>query len=222
MADQASAYVAMNWLAVCCYVVATVLNAGGIIFRKAVVERRSYWPLWLGLALHSASLVYWWRVVGHGPYMAPSEVLLSDAWIAMVLFLGFQRVFPRIRPASLIVVPLVFLMVALANFYNPGIRSLPPTFSSIWLVLHISFYKIALGALIIALAFSIFYLLKARPAPRTGSGVCLTWRISTSTPTALPGSASSSGRSACWPAPSGPTNHGGGTGGGIRWRRGHS
>ncbi|WP_318556943.1 cytochrome c biogenesis protein CcsA [Geobacter anodireducens] len=165
MADQASVYVAMNWLAVCCYVAATVLNASGIIFRKAVVERRSYWPLWLGLALHSASLVYWWRVVGHGPYMAPSEVLLSDAWIAMVLFLGFQRAFPRIRPASLIVVPLVFLMVALANFYNPGIRSLPPTFSSIWLVLHISFYKIALGALIIALAFSIFYLLKARPTP---------------------------------------------------------
>lgn len=165
MTDQASVYVTMNWLAVCCYVAATVFNASGIIFRKAVVEQRSYWPLWLGLAVHSVSLIYWWRVVGHGPYMAPSEVLLSDAWIAMVLFLGFQRVFPRIRPASLVVLPLVFLMVALANFYNPGIRSLPPTFSSIWLVLHISFYKIALGALIIALAFSIFYLLKARPTP---------------------------------------------------------
>jgi ABC-type transport system involved in cytochrome c biogenesis permease subunit len=38
------------------------------------------------------------------------------------------------------------------------VRSLPPTFATVWLVFHISFYKIALATLLIALAFSVFLL----------------------------------------------------------------
>jgi len=162
MDNQVAIYVALNWLAVLCYVGATIANVSGVMFRKEVVEQRSYWPAWLGLIVHSVAIAYWWSIVGHGPYMAPSEVLSSDAWITIVVFFIFLRFFPRIKTASVIVFPVAFLMIALANFYNPGIRSLPPTFGSIWLVLHIAFYKIALGTLVIALAFSIFYLLKNR------------------------------------------------------------
>ena len=120
--DQVAIYVAVNWLAVFCYVLATVANAGGVLFREESLERRSYLAAWLGLGVHTAAIAYWWRMVGHGPYMAPSEVLSSDAWITMVVFLVFMRFFPRIRPASVVVLPAVFLMIALANFYNPGIR----------------------------------------------------------------------------------------------------
>ena len=154
-------YVALHWLAVFCYVAATIANVSGVMFRKCLVEERSYWPARIGLVIHSVAIVYWWRIVGHGPYMAPSEVLSSDAWITMVVFLIFLRFFPQIRTASVIVFPAAFLLIALANFCNPGIRTLPPTFGSIWLVLHISFYKIALGTLVIALAFSILFLLKS-------------------------------------------------------------
>lgn len=164
MDNQVAIYVALNWLAVFCYVGATIANVGGVMFRKEVVEQRSYWPAWLGLTAHSVAIAYWWSIVGHGPYMAPSEVLSSDAWITMVVFFIFLRFFPRIKAASVIVFPVTFLMIALANFYNPGIRALPPTFGSVWLVLHIAFYKIALGTLVIALAFSVFYLLKNRRA----------------------------------------------------------
>ena len=163
--NDVAIYVAINWLAVFCYVIATVTNVSGVIFRKDVLERRSYWVAIVGLAVHSLAIAYWWRIVGHGPYMAPSEVLSSDAWITMVVFLVFMRLYPRIRPASVVVLPAVFLMIALANFYTPGIRSLPPTFGGIWLVLHIGFYKISLGTLVIALAFSLFFLLKDRTAP---------------------------------------------------------
>ncbi len=165
MDKQVAIYVALNWLAVFCYVAATIANVSGVVFRKEVVERRSYYPAWLGLLVQSIAIIYWWRIVGHGPYMAPSEVLSSDAWITMVVFLVFMRCFPRIRLASVIVFPVTFLLIALAIFYNPGIRSLPPTFGSIWLVLHISFYKISLGTLVIALAFSIFFLLKNDRVP---------------------------------------------------------
>lgn len=167
MDKQVAIYVALNWMAVFCYVAATIANVSGVVFRKEVVDRRSYYPAWLGLLVQSVAIIYWWRIVGHGPYMAPSEVLSSDAWITMVVFLVFMRFFPRIRLASVIVFPVTFLLIALAIFYNPGIRSLPPTFGSIWLVLHISFYKISLGTLVIALAFSIFFLMKNGRAPST-------------------------------------------------------
>ena len=120
----------------------------------------------LGLVLHTVAIGYWWRIVGHGPYMAQSEVLSSDSWIVLVLFLLFSRLYPRIRPASIVAFPTGFLLLALGLFYNPGIRTLPPTFRSIWLVIHIGLYKVALATLLIAFAFSVFYLRKGRGGGR--------------------------------------------------------
>jgi ABC-type transport system involved in cytochrome c biogenesis permease subunit len=160
MDKTTATYVLLNWTSVLFYVLATIANVSGIIFRKETLEKRSYWPVGIGMLFHSAAIIIWWVVVGHGPYMAPSEVLSSNSWIAIVSFFIFLRIYPRVRPASMIVLPAAFLMLALANFYNPGIRSLPPTFASVWLVFHIAFYKIALATLIIAFAFSFFYLMK--------------------------------------------------------------
>lgn len=157
-----SLYVGLTWCAVLCYVAATVANTWGIVFGKEKPERLSYFGVAAGLAIHTVAIVWWWRAVGHGPYMAQSEVLSSDAWIVMVLFLGFSRLYPRIRPASIIVFPTAFLLLALGLFYNPGIRTLPPTFRGIWLVIHIGLYKVALATLLIAFAFSVFYLRKFR------------------------------------------------------------
>ncbi|CAG0986988.1 Cytochrome c biogenesis protein CcsA [Geobacteraceae bacterium] len=165
MDKTVATYVILNWTTVFFYVLGTTVNVYGTLFRKEKPERFSYWITSVGLACHSASLLFWWRVVGHGPYMAPSEVLSADAWITLCMFLLFMRFYPRIKPASIVVFPVVFLMVGLATMSSPGIRTLPPTFGGVWLVFHIAFYKIALGTLVIALAFSIFYLLKDRPAP---------------------------------------------------------
>lgn len=162
MVDRTGVYVAMTWVAAGCYALGTVANVYGVLFRSERVERRSDWPIWFGMAVHAAAILYWWRIVGHGPYMAPSEVVSSDAWVALAVFFAFRRFFPRIRAASVVVFPLALLMLAVAVFLNPGVRSLPPTFTSVWLVFHISFYKIALGTLIVSLAFSIFLLLKER------------------------------------------------------------
>jgi ABC-type transport system involved in cytochrome c biogenesis permease subunit len=154
----------MTWIVVGLYAVGSVTNVFGVIFQRPRVERASSWPVGVGMALHAAAILVWWRVVGHGPYMAPSEVMSSDAWVALAVFFVFRRVFPRIRPASVVVFPLAMLMLALGVFYNPGVRSLPPTFASVWLVFHIGFYKIALGTLLVALAFSVFLLRKGSSA----------------------------------------------------------
>jgi ABC-type transport system involved in cytochrome c biogenesis permease subunit len=160
VSDPLRVYVATIWVAVGCYAAGTAANVHGVLFQSDRVERRSYWAVWLGMAVHAAAILYWWRVVDHGPYMAPSEVLSSDAWVALATYFVFRAIFPRIQPVSVVVFPLAMLMLALAVFFSPGVRTLPPTFTGVWLVFHIGFYKVALGTLIVALAFSLFVLWK--------------------------------------------------------------
>ncbi|MFA7404963.1 MAG: cytochrome c biogenesis protein CcsA [Pelobacteraceae bacterium] len=155
-------YIASNWAVVIVYVLATIANVSGALFRKDRFERISYRIAWVGMALHTGLIAVWWAEVGHGPYMAPNEVLSSDAWVTMASYFVFLRIYPRIRPASVLAFPATFLMLALSMFYNPGIRTLPATFRSVWLLIHIGLYKIALATLVIACALAIFYLLKSR------------------------------------------------------------
>jgi ABC-type transport system involved in cytochrome c biogenesis permease subunit len=162
MGEPTAIYVTLTWIAVGCYALGTVANVHGVLFQHPRTERGSYLAIGVGMLVHAGAIAWWWRVVGHGPYMAPSEVLSSDAWVALAIFFAFRAAFPRIQPASVVVFPLAMLMLALSVFQNPGIRTLPPTFGSVWLVFHISFYKVALGTLMVALAFSLFLLAKGR------------------------------------------------------------
>jgi cytochrome c-type biogenesis protein CcsB len=155
-------YVSMTWVAVLLYVAATIANTAAVVFKKERLESRSNLIALAGLALHSIVMVLWWIEVGHGPYMAPSEVLSSDAWMIMAGYLVFARLYPRIKPTSILVFPLSFLLLALSQFYNPGIRTLPATFRSVWLVIHIGLYKVALATLVISFTCALLLLIKQR------------------------------------------------------------
>lgn len=154
----------IHWGAVIVYVIATVVNVYGLLFRQEKAEKISYGIVIAGLILHGIGLIYRWIVAGHGPYIAKYEVLSSAAWVNLAVFLFCTAIFPKIRPASIIVFPVTFLTIALSLFFSPHMRKLPPTLSSIWLVLHITFYKISLGTLLIATAFSVFYIIKKKRA----------------------------------------------------------
>ncbi len=153
---------ALHWAAVVIYAMATVFNVSGLVFKKEKAERISYAMVIGGLLIHGLALVYRWIVTGHGPYMVRYEVLSSNAWIVLCLFLFFSRIYPKIRPVSILVFPSAFFMIALSVFQDTALRKVPPTLNSVWLVLHVSFIKIALGTLLVALAFSISYILKTR------------------------------------------------------------
>lgn len=155
-------YIAANWVVVIVYILATIANVSGVLFKHDRLELASYRFAGCGLILHSLVIAYWWAKVGHGPYMAPNEVLSSDAWVIMACFFIFLRVYPRIKPVSILAFPATFLLLALSMFYNPGIRTLPATFRSVWLIIHIGLYKISLATLIIGCALAIFLLLKQR------------------------------------------------------------
>lgn len=152
----------LHWTTVIIYAIASTANASGVIFRKEKAERFSYYVVTAGLLMHGTALIVRWINAGHGPYMVRYEVLSSNAWVAVFLFLVFVRIFPLIRPVSIIVFPSAFFLIALGLFYSAELRKLPPTLNSIWLVLHVLFIKISLATLLIALAFSIFYILRKR------------------------------------------------------------
>ncbi|GFO60936.1 cytochrome c biogenesis protein ResC [Geomonas silvestris] len=152
----------IHWGAVVLYVVATVMVVVGQYFQKPQLARRGLQVAVPGLVLHGAGLLIWWRMVGHGPYIDRFEVLSSNAWILLAAFLVFTIPFPRLVTAGVVVLPASFILVALGLFFSPEMKTLPPTFRSVWLVLHIIFYKIAFSAIIIAFAFSLFYLLIRR------------------------------------------------------------
>lgn len=156
----------LHWGAVSLYILGTIANSWGLIFQRPGAERAAAYCMLPGLLVHGLALLLRWLDSGHGPYLVKHEVLSSDAWLALGLFLLVARFLPMVKPASLIVFPAVFLLVAISLFLNPAMQELPPTLRSIWLVFHVAFYKIALATLLIALAFSIFFIMKFRlPAP---------------------------------------------------------
>ena len=156
----------LHWMAVMVYVLATLFTVYGVFFKKEKAERRSFYLAFAGLLIHGVAILYRWNIVGHGPYMARYEVLSADAWILMATFLITCRMFRVIRPLSVFIFPATFLIVALGLFCNPAINTLPPTFRSIWLILHVLFYKVATATIILAATFSFLYILKTRSSKK--------------------------------------------------------
>ncbi len=144
--------VVLHWTAVGLFIAATALLANAVIFER---PRRVRWALATaaaGLLPQGAALVVRWIATGHGPYMLRYEVLSSDAWVAVALFLAFAAARPRWAALGIVVLPVGTLMIAMGLFSNPAIRDLPPTLRSMWLVFHISLAKLAAGAFLLSLA----------------------------------------------------------------------
>lgn len=151
-----------HWIAVILYILSTVFFAYAVFFQK---EEKLNWGVrlaMLGLVPHSVALGLRWYLSGHGPYLTQHEGFSSIVWVVVLMFLIFSHRVPKLKGLGLIMMPTSFLMMAGGILKTPGIERLPATFHSIWLWIHIGFTKLALGAMLIALGSSIFYLLKER------------------------------------------------------------
>jgi cytochrome c-type biogenesis protein CcsB len=118
----------------------------------------------VGLLPHTAALVLRYLTVGHGPYMLKYEVLSSNAWIAIVMLLVFVLRRPNWAAVALVALPLAILMMGFGLFTNPEARNLPPSLRSIWLVFHVLFNKLAVGAFLLSVASAIVLLRKLNGA----------------------------------------------------------
>ncbi|MCL5292036.1 MAG: cytochrome c biogenesis protein CcsA [Actinobacteria bacterium] len=150
------------WLAVAAYLYASVSYAIAASFKRTGFVRYGTLATAVGLLLHSAMLIARWIRVEHGPYINKFEVWVSDAWVIVAVFLVAQLVYPRIRAAGLLVAPVGLLLMGGAVTMPQTKDYFPPTFESLWLVVHITFAKLAFGSLVLASALAALYLLKRR------------------------------------------------------------
>jgi ABC-type transport system involved in cytochrome c biogenesis permease subunit len=96
--------------------------------------------------------------------MLKYEVLSSNAWIAIVMLLLVVWRRPNWAPVALVALPASILMVGFGLFTSPEARNLPPTLRSMWLVFHVLFNKLAVGAFILSLATAVCLLRKQNGA----------------------------------------------------------
>ena len=152
----------LHWGAVAFYIGGVTLFAWALIFARPDRIRLATWTTAAGLVPHTIGLVLRYVHVGHGPYMLKYEVLSSNAWIAIVMLLIFVWRKPNWGSVALIALPVSILMMGFGLFTNPEARSLPPTLRSMWLIFHVVFNKLAVGAFILALGAAVVLLRKLK------------------------------------------------------------
>lgn len=150
------------WCALGFYVASAVVYMVGLTFG---VDKSRKWGVtlaWIGLLPHSISLGVRWAETGHGPYISTYEILSSNVWFAVLFFLLFQWKLRKFGNLGVIVMPLSFLMMGFALMGSREVRQLPPSLRSEWLIVHIVFAKLTVAAMLVAVALSVFHLLKMR------------------------------------------------------------
>lgn len=117
------------------------------------------------VVLHVAGTIARWIVVGHGPFLTKYENLSSYALITatVTLVLALRR--SSLRQIGLVLYPVAFLMLGLGLYSGAEAVNLPPTFSGIWLVLHVCFYFLAFGTAVTAVGASVLMMVGSRLKP---------------------------------------------------------
>lgn len=157
--------IVLMWAAVTMYAAGSVLLSVGIIFGRSRLERLGVWVSLAGLAPHLAATAVRWVRVGHPPFLGFYEVV-SGLALVTVLFYGVLAVRSRtLVVTGIIIMPLAFLSTAAAMFAPKADLAVTGTLASWWLVVHISFAKLAYGAFVVACALAILYLFGERLDP---------------------------------------------------------
>jgi len=150
------------WITVGLYALSTCFYVYSIAFQKEKYLKRATIIAGLGLVIHTVALGLRWVQAGHGPYMRRYEVYSSNVWIAIAMFLIAQYFRPSIRVLGSILMPVSFLLIGMAVMASPEIRTLPSTFKTYWLIVHILFAKLSYGSALIGTGLGVLYLIKEK------------------------------------------------------------
>lgn len=147
------------WGALLAYVAAGVIAIVALLLGRRP-DRTVLCLLLAGIALHTLSLALRWERVGHGPFITMFEILSSNLWSLMLVFVFAYWRLPPIRPIAAIVLPILFVMMGWLLTTNPAEGHFPPTYRTIWLYVHVGLGKVFLGAVLVAVGLSAVVLLR--------------------------------------------------------------
>jgi ABC-type transport system involved in cytochrome c biogenesis permease subunit len=148
------------WAAVLAYVAAGSLAIVAVVLSKRP-ERAIFALMFAGLGLHAASLGLRWERIGHGPFITMFEILSSNVFSLVLVFsVAYWRV-RAVRPAAAVVMPVLFMMMGWLLVSSPVEGHLPPTYTTIWLYVHIGLGKVFLGSVLVAVGIAGIVLLRS-------------------------------------------------------------
>lgn len=158
------------WVAVVLYALATIVSVAGVAFSREKLTNIAFAVTIGAFASHTASIVFRWISIGRLPYVQDYENALSGTWAIVLLYLIVTFVVPRVRIASVVVLPMVVLTVGygLTVPSTPGLVT--PAYKSLWLVIHVLFAWATYAAYVSAASLAGIELLKSGKKPlRQGS-----------------------------------------------------
>ena len=141
------------WAAIVLYVIGGSLAIGAVVLKKRP-ERGVLALILLGWILQTAAVLIRWERLGHGPFVSMYEILLSNIWsLVLVFILTYWRI-PAIRPSAAVVMPILFVMMGWLMLESPGESHFPQSFRTPWLYIHVGLGKVFLGALLVAVGLA--------------------------------------------------------------------
>lgn len=155
----------MFWGAVVGYTLSCVVVVAGTVLGRRP-EKTILGLLAATLLLHTVALGVRWVRLDHVPVGSMFELLSGNVWGLMVaLTFAYWRM-PRIRPTAAFGLPVIVMLLGWMLLGKNEDSSLPKTYDTIWLFIHIGFIKLFLGSCFVALIQAIVVL-----ARRAGFGV---------------------------------------------------
>ncbi|BAL22721.1 cytochrome c biogenesis protein CcsA [Azoarcus sp. KH32C] len=154
MTDLLQIEVMAFWASVLTYSIATATAIFGLVFRRDW-PKRIFVLLLLAWALHTLAFGARWMRIGHLPVINTFEMLSANVWgLAAAVWIGYVLL-PRVRAFAAFVLPIVTMLMGWMIMIPMDESSLPPTYHTIWLFIHIAFLKIFLGAAFVALGIAL-------------------------------------------------------------------
>jgi ABC-type transport system involved in cytochrome c biogenesis permease subunit len=148
------------WIALIGYTLICILAVIGVVFRKR--PERTLLALMAGsVALHTLALGARWVRIGHLPVINAYEMLSANLWGLMLAVAIAYALLPRVRAFAAVVMPVAIMIMAWMLLKPSDESSLPPTYDTIWLFIHIGFIKLFLDCAFIALGIGGIVLLRA-------------------------------------------------------------
>lgn len=148
------------WASVVGYAFATSVALYALIFRKQP-ERTVLGLMTAAFLLHTLAIGARWVRIGHMPVGNTFEMLSANVWGLMAAVVLGYWLMPRVRAFAAFALPVVMLLMAWMLLIPTADSSLPPTYDTVWLFIHIGFIKVFLGASLIALGIGAIVLLRA-------------------------------------------------------------
>lgn len=134
--------------------------AGAVTPRWRPAERAVLAFIGLAVALHAVAIALRWARVGTGPFITMHEVLSSNVWsLALVYVLAAWR-YRVLRPAAVVVVPVLLTMMAWMAITDPTPGHQPATYRTAWLFVHVALGKLFLGCVLVAVGLAGIVLLR--------------------------------------------------------------